>query len=106
MMPCGIQVKQRAIQRMRHPRQRMPVRLLGGCQRPRDSVRGQALTDVQILGDVAVVVIVHEGMVVDRVVEGKSDYRKKQAQDRVALFGRREQARWLSRGYSFLCGWQ
>ena len=95
MMPGGIQAEQRDIERMRHPGQRMPVRLLGRSQRPGESIGGQPLPHVRILGDVAVIVIIHEGMAVDRVVERERDDRQQQAHDRVPLLRIRKQAPWF-----------
>ncbi len=84
------------VKRMRQPGERMPVSLLGSGHGPSDGVPVQALVDVRVLGDVAVVVIIDEGMAVDRVVERQGrDYQKK-AQDDIALFGRREKTCGLS----------
>ena len=85
MMPGGIQAKQRDIEGVRHPGERMPVGLLGRGQSPFESIGGQALTNVRVLGDVTVIVIVHEGMAIDGVVESQRYHREKQADDRVAL---------------------
>ncbi len=90
MMPHGIQAVERAIERMRHPGKGMPVRLLGRSQRPGESVGGQALADVRILGDVTVIVVIHERVMVDRVVERQRDHREKQADDGIALLRIRE----------------
>ncbi len=59
-----------------------------------------------VLGDVAIVVVVHKGMTVDRVVERQRDHCEQETHDRVALFGRREQTLRLGRGFSFFGGWQ
>src|ERR1700758_1756479 len=92
MMSSRVHAKQRDVQSMRHPRERMPIGLLGGSGGPRNGVSGQSLTDVGVLSDVTVVVVINEGMVVDWVVESQSYDRQQQAHDRVALFSGREQA--------------
>ena len=106
MVPGGIQAKQRDIEGMRHPGERMPVGLLGRGQGPFERIGGQALTNVGVLGDVTVIVIVHEGMAIDGVVESQRYHREKQADDRVAFLGRGEDARRLRCGRSFLGGRQ
>ena len=68
VMSRRIQAKQRAIERVRHPSQRMPVRLLRRGQGPRNRIGSQALADVRIIDDIAVVVIVHERMAIDGIV--------------------------------------
>ena len=92
VMSRGIQVKQRAIQRVGDPGQRMPVRLLGRRQRPLESVGSQALAHVRIIDDVSVIVIIHKRMAVDRVVERQRDHRQQQADDLVPLPRIRKQA--------------
>ena len=84
----------------------MPVGLLGRGQGPFERIGGQALTNVGVLGDVTVIVIVHEGMAIDGVVESQRYHREKQADDRVAFLGRGEDARRLRCGRSFLGGRQ
>ena len=64
----------------------MPVGLIGGGECPGKCVGGEALEDVYILGDVAIVVIVDEGMAIDRVVEDQRDYRQQQADYGITLF--------------------
>lgn len=46
--------------------------------------------DVRVLGDVAVVVVVNEGVAVDRVVQRQCRYHQQETQNDVSLFGRRE----------------
>ena len=92
MVARGIQAEQRTIEGMRHPGERMPVRLFGRSQRPGESVRRQTLPDVRIVDDVTVVIVVREGMTIDRIVERERDHGEKQAHDGIALLGRRKQA--------------
>jgi hypothetical protein len=87
MMPNGILAKQREVQFVLHPGKRMPVRSFGRSQCPPEGFPGQALTDVRILRDVTIVVIVYKRMAIDRVVERKRDHRENQAHDGCALFG-------------------
>ena len=92
MMSGRVHAKQRDIQSMRHPRERMPIGLLGGSEGPRNGASGQSLTDVRVLSDVTIIVVIDEGMAVDWVVQSQSCDRQQQAHDRVALFSGREQA--------------
>ena len=61
---------------------------------------------MRILGDVAVIVIVHKRMAIDGVVERERNDCEQQAGDWVAFFGRGEDARRLLRGRGFLGGRQ
>ena len=97
VVPGGIQPKQRDIQRMRHPGQRMPVRLLGRSQRPFESVPQSAPAARANSCDVTIVVVVHERMVIDRVVERKRDHRQQQTDDLVPLLRIRKQVRLVFR---------
>ena len=54
----------------------MPVRLLGRRERPLESIGGQPLTNVRIVDDVAVVIIVGKGMAIDRVVQRERHHRE------------------------------
>jgi hypothetical protein len=47
---------------------------------------------VRVLRDVTVIVVVHEGMPVHRIVESECDHREKQTQDGITLFRGCEQA--------------
>ena len=91
---------------MRDPRQRMPVGLLGRRQRPADCVNGQPLAYVRILRYVAVIVVIHERMPIYGIVKRKCRYGEKQTYYRIALLGRRKQARRLARLRSFFLGRQ
>ena len=73
-MSGGVLVKELIVEHVRKPGEWMPVSLLLGDESPGDCVPAQAVVDVMVLGDVAVVVIVDEGMAIDRVVEGQRGY--------------------------------
>ena len=87
MVTGSVLVKQLIVERVRQPREWMPVSLLLGSKSPGDCVPAQALVDVRIFGDVAVVVIIDEGVAIDRVVERQGSRHQQEAQNYVALFG-------------------
>ena len=96
----GVLVKQLIVKRVRHPGERVPIALLHGGEGPDGCVPVQTVTDVRILGDVAVIVIVDERVAIDRVVERQRCHHQQETQDYVALFGRREKSRWLFKRFS------
>jgi hypothetical protein len=69
MMPGRIGVKKLIVERVRDPRQRMPVRLLGGRECPVDRFPAESRMNVRIVGDVSGIVVVDEGMLVNGVIE-------------------------------------
>jgi hypothetical protein len=87
MMPNGILAKQREVRFVLDPGKRMPVRSFGRSPCPPEGFPAQTLTDVRILRDVTIVVIVYKRMAIDRVVERKRDHRENQAHDGCALCG-------------------
>ena len=91
MVSRRILVEELPIQRVRQPRDRMPVALLHGCQCPCERVAGQAVSDVRVLGDVAVIIVIDEGMAVDWVVQGQRGDHQQETENDVALFWRGEQ---------------
>ena len=70
----------------------MPVGLFGRGQSPGESASGQSLAYVRVLGDVTVIVVIYEGMPVDRVINCQCQNSQQQAQSRIALLGGREEA--------------
>jgi hypothetical protein len=96
----SVLMKQLIIERVREPRERMPVSLLHGGEGPGDRVPGHAVVDVRILGDIAIVVVVDERVAIDRIVERQRDYYEQETKDYVAPFGRREKARWFTTRFS------
>src|SRR5579872_5301201 len=84
----------------------MPIRLLGRSQRPLESRGGQPLAYVRVLGDVAVVIVVDERMVIDRVVKRERDHGQQQTRDGIASLQRRKQTQRLLCGCSFIYGRQ
>ena len=69
--PAGFRPKQLAIEFVREPRNRMPVRVRGCRECPRDRVPGESRLDVGVLRDVEIVVEVEERGANDRVVKSK-----------------------------------
>ncbi len=87
MVTSGVLAKELIVERVRQPREWMPVSLLLGSESPGDCVPTQAVADVRVLGDVAVVVIIDEGVAIDRVVERQTSRHEQEAQNYIALFG-------------------
>ena len=69
VMSRRVLMEQLPVERVRKPGERVPVRLLGRGEGPRDRVQAEAVVDVGILGDIAVIVVIDEGMAIDRVVQ-------------------------------------
>ena len=63
-----ILMEQLPVERVRQPGERMPVSLLGCGESPGDRFPSEAVADMKILRDVAVVVVIDERVAVDRVV--------------------------------------
>src|SRR6476660_688808 len=68
----------------------MPIALLGGRKGPADGVPVDALVNVSVPGDVTIVIVVNEGVAVDRIVNRQCRYHQQQTQDHIALFRRCE----------------
>ena len=66
----------------------MPVTLLGRRKGPGDGVPVYAVMSVSVFADVAVVIVVNEGVAVDRIVERQYRHHQQQTQNDVALFRR------------------
>ena len=98
MVPGRVLVKQLIVERVRQPGERMPVPLLGGREGPGDGVPVDAFVNVSVSGDITVVIVVNEGVAVDRIVKRQCRYHQQQTQYDVALFGGREKA-WRLRGH-------
>ena len=106
MVPHRAQPKQREIEGVRHPGERMPVRLLSRSQRPGEGFSSQALTNMGILSDVAVIVIIYKRVPIDGIVESQREHREKQTHNRIALLRRRKNNGRFSRRHSCSCGRQ
>ena len=78
------------VERMRHPGERMPIRQFVGRQCPLDGVPGQTGAHMRVVGDVSIVVEIHERMMTRRVVENQRYQNQREAQNDAALFGRRK----------------
>ena len=86
----------------------MPVRLLGGGERPNDPIPTHALAHVKIVGHISGVIVVDKWMLVDRVIQDEGHHHDEQTQNQVALVGRSEESLRLGRrGNRFSRGrWQ
>src|ERR1700685_3573929 len=91
MMAGWIQVEQLAVQGMREPGQGMPIRLLRAGQRPGNRVPTETRSHVGIENNIAVVIVVDEGMTTGRVVERERGYDQQEAENHAAFFPRTEQ---------------
>ena len=90
MMRAGINAKQRAVHLVRNPRQRMPVCLFTGGERPH-KIRGtQSRGDMGVTDDVLIVIEIDERVMSDRPVKRRSAERKHETDQReILLSGRR-----------------
>ncbi len=64
VMTRRIHAEERNIKRMREPSDGMPICVLGRRECPLDGVGSQAVADMRIFRDVAIIVVVHERMLV------------------------------------------
>ena len=69
-MAGGIEAEELAIERVRQPRQRMPVVFVERGEGPRNCPPAKARLDVRVLGNVGLIVVVDEGIMVDGIVDG------------------------------------
>src|SRR6266568_3848204 len=93
MMPCRIDAEQLVVECVRQPRKRMPVCLLGSGEGPGNGGRTQASADVWVVFDIAIVIVVGEGMLIDRVVDCQRHYHDQQAKNDAPLLRRFKQER-------------
>lgn len=100
VVPGRILMEKLPVQRVRQPSQGMPVSLLPGSEGPSDRLPGQALVDIRVFSDVTVVVVIHEGVAVDRVVKREGGDHEEKTKNDVPLFGRGEKAGGLFRRLS------
>src|SRR5579872_4145073 len=90
MMTGRFHAEDLVVERMREPGERVPVSFVESSERPLDRWPTHPCTNVSVVGDVAVVIVVDERMAADRVVEGKGRQDKKKAENQISLFGRGE----------------
>src|SRR5690242_17995008 len=94
MMPGWLQPKERAIEHVRQPGQRMPIRNLEGCEGPLHPRPGKAVLHHHVLGDVKVIVVVDEVMMGGRVIDDQRDRAQNQRKQYCALTFGSEELRW------------
>jgi hypothetical protein len=77
-MAAGVQIEQVDIQRMRKPGYGMPVSGVVRGESPSHGVPVKTISDMSVVGNVNVVVVVDEGMAFDRIIKsnGKNDKQK------------------------------
>src|SRR5262249_12089260 len=92
MMSSRIQVKQLIVNSMRNPRQRMPVRGVECRERPADRAPVQSRLYVTICCDVHIVVVVHETILIDGLVERESTCDEEKTHNQIPLRVRSERA--------------
>ena len=76
VMSGWVQLEKLVVQRVRKPRQRMPVRFVIGRERPGNGLPIQPRLDRSVLDDVSLIVVVDEGMAVHRVVDSNGPERE------------------------------
>jgi len=86
MVSCGVLMEQLIVERVRQPGERMPVSLLHGGEGPGDRVPGDTVSDVWILSDITIVIVVDERVTIDRVVERQRSHHEQETENYVALF--------------------
>ena len=88
-MASRIKLKKLAIQGVREPGQRMPIGLIVGGECPLDRVPVEPVLNVNVLGDIAIVVVIDERMMNRRVVKSERWRLQGQGQERMvdSLFG-------------------
>src|SRR5512135_2420675 len=69
VVPCRLRLKKLIVESVRQPRYWMPVARLGAGECPLYCVPVQAGLDLCILGYVNVIVVIDEGMALNRVVQ-------------------------------------
>ena len=98
MVPRRVETKQLHVQSVREPRHRMPVQRVKSGECPLHGVPVQTAFDVDVVGDVLVVVQIEEGMMTYGEVQSDSRGREKKLRTRFRLF-RVKRFAWLaSRG--------
>ena len=81
MMRAGIGAEQFAIQHVREPGERMPVRRVETRERPAEAVPRQAGQHGMIFGDVFLVVEIHEAVMHDRQINHQRGEREQQGDE-------------------------
>src|ERR1700691_2838521 len=96
MMPGGVQSQKFAVERVREPGQRMPVRLLVCGESPLHSRPGQAGPYVRVVDDIGVVIIAEKAVTSYRVVASQHGNGQQQTQQQSARVGRSKEpgGRW------------
>src|ERR1035437_10230734 len=92
-MASRIQFKELAIQGVRQPAQRMPIGLIVAGESPRYRVPGESCLNVEILGDIAVVVVIDERVMNRRGVKNDGGDHQNKAEDKRLLLRSSEPAR-------------
>jgi hypothetical protein len=113
-----VQAENLAIESMREPGDRVPVRRFRGVESPNDGVPGEPGTNVEIVGDMELVVVIEKWSAGNGVIERKGCEHEHQAENqsaslwdlknvgpsrsRIGLLLRRKHGihRTLARGYS------
>ena len=72
MMPARVESVELAVQRMRPPRQRMPIARVSGLKRPGQGIEAQTVVEMGIMEDVCRVIIVDKAEAENRGIERQS----------------------------------
>lgn len=88
MMLAGVEAEKLHVEHVGKPGQRMPVGLVGCGERPHGAFAMKSLTDVHVLGDIPVVVIVDE-LAREHASEGREGDDDEGSGDRREAYGAR-----------------
>jgi hypothetical protein len=95
MMTPRARPEELPVQRMGKPRQRMPVRLFCSREGPRNGIPTQAGMNVNVIDNIAVVIVIHERVPIHRVIDRQCSDDDQQRNNHIAIVCGGEQA----------CGW-
>jgi hypothetical protein len=90
VMPDRIELKKLAIERVREPRKRMPVRLIERGERPGNRAPAQPRAHLRVVDDIAVVIKIHKTVMRHRVVECQRHHYQQKTEHQFALPRRTE----------------
>ena len=85
VMSGRVGVEQLVVDRMRNPRQRMPVSLFGGRECPSEGFSTQSGMHMRVVDHVAIIIVVHKGMLVHTVIDRQSGHHEQEADNYVSF---------------------
>ena len=88
VMASRIELKELAIQGVREPGHGMPIGLIVSGESPRDRVPGEPGLNVEVLGDIAVVVVIDERVMNRRIVKNDGGDHEDKTENKGSLLAR------------------